>query len=162
MRALAIAIALLALLPAAAVGKTGISLNPPPDGTTVGEPWDVTFQYIRNDVFVDPRGVTPSVSIASEDGTITRSFPAHRTYKGLWSVRAYFPTPGVWKYSIRGFGRASANQSWDPVRITAAPKQASSVAVSSDGGSFPYGWAGGGAAVVLLAAGLALVKLRSS
>jgi hypothetical protein len=160
MKALATAIALLALLPAAAAAKTGISLNPPPDGVTVGEPWDVTFQYFRNDTVVDPRGAKPSVRIVNADGTVSRSFPGHLTYKGLWSARVYFPSPGVWHYSILGFGRASANQSWDPVTIAAAPKPA--VTSSSNGTSFPYGWAGGGAAIVLLAAGLAVVKLRSS
>ena len=160
MKAIATAIVLLALLPAAAVAKTGISLNPPPDGTTVGEPWDVTFQYFRNDALVDPRGVTPSVVIVSDDGTVRRSFPGHLTYKGLWSARVYFPKAGVWHYSIEGFGRASANQRWDPVTIAAQPRPA--VTTSSEGGSFPYGWAGGSAAVLLLAAGLAVVKLRSS
>jgi hypothetical protein len=160
MKALATAIALLALLPATAAAKTGISLNPPPNGTTVGEPWDVTFQYFRNDALVDPRGVTPSVRIVSDDGAVSRSFPAHLTYKGLWSARVYFPKPGVWNYSIQGFGRASANQSWDPVPVAAQPKPA--VTTSTEGGSFPYGWAGGGAALALLAAGLAVVKLRSS
>jgi hypothetical protein len=165
MRALATGIVLLALLPAAAVAKTGISLNPPPDGTTVGEPWDVTFEYIRNDAPVNPRGVTPSVRMVSQDGAISRTFPAHLTYKGLWSVRVYFPKPGVWTYSIQGFGRAAGKQSWDPVTIAPAVKQAPPVAASttsSNGSSFPYGWAGGGAALVLLASGLGVLKLRSS
>ena len=160
MKAIVTAIVLLALLPAAAAAKTGISLNPPPDGTTVGEPWDVTFQYFRNDVLIDPRGVTPSVLIVSDDGTVRQSLPGHLTYKGLWAARVYFPKPGVWHYSIQGFGRASAKQSWDPVTIAPQPKPA--VTTSSEGGSFPYGWAGGGTAVILLAAGLAVVKLRSS
>lgn len=151
---------LLALLPAAAVAKTGISLNPPPDGTTVGEPWDVTFEYIHNDAPVNPRGVTPSVHILSQDGTISRTFAAHLISNGLWSARVYFPKAAVWNYSIQGFGRAAGNQSWDPVTITAPAK---TTAALSDGGgdSFPYGWAGGGAAVALLAAGLVVVKLRN-
>ena len=160
MRALATGIVLLALLPAAAVAKTGISLNPPPDGTTVGEPWDVTFEYIRNDAPVNLHGATPSVRIVSDDGTVSRSFAAHLTDKGLWSAHVYFPRPGVWNYSIQGFGPASAKQSWDPVTIAAQPKPA--VTTSSNSSSFPYGWAGGGAAFVLLAAGLAVVKLRGS
>jgi hypothetical protein len=163
MRTLAITFALLLLLPAAAIAKTGISLDPPPDGLAVGEPWDVAFQYIRNDVAIDPRGsVKPSVRITSEDTGQCLNFEAHRSYKGLWMARVYFPRAGVWHYSIEGFGRQAGRQEWDPVTITRASKPAAAAVSTSSNGSFPYGWAGGGAAIVLLAAGLAAVKLRSS
>jgi hypothetical protein len=165
MRALATAIVLLALMPAAAGAKTGISLNPPPDGLAVGEPWDVSFQYIRNDVQVDPAGpVKPSVSITSEDSGRTQSFAAQRTHKGLWTARVVFPRPGVWDYSIQGLGKVASAQSWNPVTIKAARGKLAPVAASSGGGgggSFPYGWVGGGAAVALLAGGLLVMRLRS-
>jgi hypothetical protein len=160
-----VVLAMLALLPAAALAKTGISLNPPPDGLMAGEPWDVSFEFIRNDAPVDPaRGAKPSVMIWSDEGGPRQSFEAHRTYKGLWMARVYFPRAGVWHYSIRGFGGQAGRQEWDPVTIAPAQKQAPpAVTTSSSGdGSFPYGWAGGGAALVLLAAGLVVVKLRSS
>ena len=160
MRALATAIVLLALLPAAAAAKTGISIDSTPDGLSAGQPWDLTFQYIRHDAQVTPRGVTPSVRIVSEDGAQTRSFAAHLTYGGQWSARVVFPRAGVWDYSIQGFGRLVSNQSWDPVTI-AAPAKPAVTASSNGGASFPYGWAGAGAAVVLLAAGLLVVRLRA-
>jgi hypothetical protein len=163
MRALATAIVLLALMPAAAAAKTGISLNPPPDGLAAGEPWDVSFQYIRNDAPVDPTGpVKPSVSITSEDSGRSLSFAAQRTYKGLWMARVVFPRPGVWDYSIQGLGRLASAQGWNPVTIKAAGGKPAPVAASTGGdGSFPYGWAGGGAALALLAGGLLVVRLRS-
>jgi hypothetical protein len=164
MRALATTIVLLALLPATAAAKTGISLDPPPDGLTAGEPWDAAFQAIHNDAVVDPASSRPSVRISSADGTRTLTFPAQQTYKGMWMARVVFPKAGVWNYSVRGFGKLGSRQSWDPVTIKAAPgKPAPAVATSTggEGGSFPYGWAGGGAAVALLAAGLLVVRLRS-
>jgi hypothetical protein len=164
MRALVPAIVLLALLPATAAAKTGISLDPPPDGLTAGEPWDVAFQAIHNDAAVDPAGSRPSVRISTEDGGRALTFAAHQTYKGMWMARVVFPRAGLWNYSIQGFGKLGSRQSWDPVMIKATPgKPAPAVAASSsgDGGSFPYGWAGGGAAVALLATGLLVMRLRS-
>ena len=76
------------------------------------------------------------------------------------SARVVFPRAGVWDYSIQGFGRLVSNQSWDPVTI-AAPAKPAVTASSNGGASFPYGWAGAGAAVVLLAAGLLVVRLRA-
>jgi hypothetical protein len=165
MRTLALAFALLLLVPAVAAAKTGISLNPPPDGITVDEPWDVSFQYIHNDAPVNPRGVRPIVRIASEDGTVSREVRAHRTYKGLWSARVHFPKPGVWNYTIEGFGRAVADQYWDPVTVKAAPENTAPVKASSagGGGSFPFGWVGGAAAAALLAGGVVvLIRHRAS
>jgi hypothetical protein len=164
MRALATAFVLLALLPAAAAAKTGISLNAPPDGLKAGEPWDVTFSYIRNDAQVTPRGVSgPSVNIVNADGSFTRSFTARLSAKGQWSARVVFPRPGTWTYSIRGFGSAVGNQMWDPVTIAPREGKPPAVATSSVGGdgSFPYGWVVAGAALVLLTGALVVRKLRS-
>jgi hypothetical protein len=164
MRTLAITFALLLLLPAAALAKTGISLNPPPDGMTVDEPWDVSFEYIHNDAEVNLHGVTPTVRIASADGTVSRDIRAHRTYKGQWAARVYFPKPGVYNYTIEGFGPDSGGQYWDPVTIKGIDTPAATVAAkaASNGESFPFGWVGGGAAaLVLLVGGLVLVKHRA-
>jgi hypothetical protein len=164
MRALATAFVLLALLPAAAAAKTGISLNPPPDGLKAGEPWDVVFSYIRNDAQVTPRGVNgPSVSIVNADGSLTRSFTARLSAKGQWSARVVFPRAGTWNYSIRGFGSAVGNQMWDPVTIASREAKPPPVAANSVGGdgSFPYGWVGAAAALVLLTGALVARRLRS-
>ena len=162
MRALVTAIVLLALVPATAAAKTGISLDSPPDGLTAGDPWDAAFQAIHNDAVVAPASSRPSVRISSADGTRTLTFAAQQTYKGMWMARVVFPRAGVWTYSIQGFGKLGRRQSWDPVTIKAPGKPAPAVSESSggDGGSFPYGWAGGAAAVALLASGLLVVRLR--
>jgi hypothetical protein len=163
MRTLAIAVVLLALLPAAAAAKTGLSLDPPPDGLPAGEPWDVSFVYIRHDAVVNVRGARPRVIITSEEGTLRRSFTAHRGPLEHWVAQVVFPRAGTWDFYIQGLGKEVDNQSWDPVRISAAAKPAAPAVAAAEvggGSSFPYGWAGGGAAVVLLAAGLVRVRHR--
>jgi hypothetical protein len=167
MRTLAIAFALLLLLPAAAVAKTGISLNPPPDGLAVGEPWDVTFSLIRHDAVVMTSHPTPSVNIVSEDGAIRRSFRARRGTMGQWVAQVYFPRAGTWNFSIQGFGKAGTHQYWDPVHIAArtgdpvAPKPPVVAADVSGGSSFPFGWVGAGCALLALAAGLLVARRRA-
>jgi len=167
MRTLAIAFALLLLVPAAAAAKTGISLNPPPDGLRVGEPWDVSLTYIHNDAVVTKSHAHPSVEIISQDGSARRSFPARRGPQGTWVAQVFFPHAGTWNFEVHGLGQASADQYWDPVQIAsragkAAPRKPPLAAADVSGGSsFPFGWVGAFAALLALAAGLLVVRRRA-
>ncbi len=165
MKPLATAFVLLALLPAAAVAKTGLSLNPPPDGLKVGEPWDVSLRYIRNDAAVIlPPGTHPLVRIVSEKSGRALSFRAHRVIKEVWAAHVLFPAPGRWDYSVEGMGTPIDEQNWEPVTIAdraRAPVPVAAGSIGGDGSSFPYGWVGAGAAALLLAAGLLVVRRRA-
>jgi hypothetical protein len=165
MRAVAIAVLALALLPATAAAKTGISINSTPDGLAAGEPWNVEFEYIRNDKTTDPpAGSRPAVEITSDDGSRTLSFRGHRLRDGQWSARVVFPTAGRWTFKIRGFGAQVGEQFWDPVTILPAARSSHprEVQAGVGGGGFPYGWVGAGAVAALAAAGgLALRRART-
>jgi hypothetical protein len=170
MRALAIAVVALALLPATAAAKTGIMLQSTPEGYMAGEPWDAQFQYVLRDELIDPpAGSHPSVVITSETSGRSLTFEGRRMHNGMWQARVIFPKAGRWSYKVRGFGRAAMHQFWDPVTILpkARPSEPATVpqpvkaGVGGDGGSFPYGWVGTGAAALLIA-GVAVLRLRKS
>jgi len=164
MRTLAIAFTLLLLLPAAAAAKTGISLNPPPDGLPAGEPWDVSFSYIHNDAVVTKSHGHPSIEITSADGAITRTFRAQRGPQGTWMAQVSFPRAGTWNYYVHGFGTVGKNQAWEPVQIAARRGKAAPplAAVGVSGGSsFPYGWVGAGVALLALTAGALVLRRRA-
>jgi hypothetical protein len=165
MRAVAIAIAALVLLPAGAAAKTGTFMNSTPDGLTAGEPWDVQFGSIRNDAPVEPpAGSTPAVVITSERDGRSARFPAHHLHNGMWITQVVFPHAGRWTYRVTGFGPRAGHQFWDPATILPAPRASKPREVRAGvggGDGFPYGWAGGAAAALLLAAGLAVRRLRT-
>jgi hypothetical protein len=168
MKALAIALLALALLPAAALAKSGLMLESTPDGLSAGQSWDARFSFVRNDSVVEPlAGKVPLVRITGSDSGATRTFSARRQHNGMWAARVVFPRPGEWTYAIEGFPRTRYPQTFEPVYV--APKPAvpaqeqdpSVVAASTGGGSFPWGWTAAGAALAVVG-GVALVRrLRS-
>ena len=168
MKALAIALLALTLLPAAALAKSGLMLDSTPDGLSAGESWDARFAFVRNDAVVEPLpGKVPLVRITSSDSGTTRSFPARRQHNGMWAARVVFPQPGEWTYAIEGFPRTRYAQTFEPVYVApkpAAPAQGQDppvLAASTGGGSFPWGWTAVGAALAVVG-GVALVRrLRS-
>jgi hypothetical protein len=163
MRALVIAVALVAVLPATAAAKTGLSLDPPPNGLRAGNAWEVNVEAFRNDAWIGPRpGSRVLVRITSEEGGATYTFPAHQTPRGIWHARVVFPRAGRWDYSVHGFGDRFDHQFWDPVTIARKPAARQTAKLASAGdASFLFGWVGAAAAVALLAAGLVARRLRS-
>jgi hypothetical protein len=165
MKTLAAALLLLALLPAAAAAKTGLSLNPPPDGLKVGEPWDVSIRYIDHDAAVIlPTGTHLAVRIFREGSGGTLRFRAHRVIKEVWAAHVVFPAAGRWDYSIQGLPKRVGPQEFEPVAIAPAggSKPPRSAASLGAGSSFPYGWVGAGAGLVLLATGLVVARRQRS
>jgi hypothetical protein len=165
MKALAIALLALALLPATALAKTGLMLDSTPDGLMAGQSWDARFEFVRNDGVVGPLpGRVPVVRITSDDGK-TLTFRARRQHNGMWAARVTFPRPGRWSYKVEGFPRAPYPQVFDPVVISPKPKQDPPppvvAASTGGGGSFPWGWTIAGAALAVTAGLIAVQRLRS-
>jgi hypothetical protein len=165
MKALATALLALALLPAAALAKSGLMLESTPDGVTAGQPWDARFQFVSNDAAVEPLvGKLPYVRIMSSADGSSMTFPARRAHNGSWVARVVFPRPGEWTYTIKGFPPAPYPQVYDPVQVAPTEGQAppAVVAASTAGGSsFPYLWVVAGSALALAAAGLLVRRLRA-
>ena len=168
MKALAMALLALTLLPAAALAKSGLMLESTPDGLSAGESWDARFSFVHNDAVVEPLpGKVPLVRITSSDSGATRTFTARRQHNGMWAARVLFPQAGEWTYVIEGFPPTRYHQTFEAVYVApkpAAPAQGQDppvIAASTGGGSFPWGWTIAGAALAVLG-GVALVRrLRS-
>jgi hypothetical protein len=158
MKAFTTALLLLALLPAAAAAKSGIMMDSTPTAMVAGEPWDASFQIVRDDVALQPTaGVQPYIRIISSDNGASFKYPARKSHDGLWRARVVFPKAGDWSYSVEGFGPLDERQYFDTVNVAPrASRQPAVLAASSGGGSFPWGWTAAAAALVLVAGLLAL------
>jgi hypothetical protein len=159
MKAIATAILLLALIPAAAMAKTGLVIDSTPDGLPAGYQWVPEIQYIRADAPADPRAAHVAVRITSADNGRSLTFPANRIGVGVWQARVIFPSPGRWEYAVEGFGGRVAPQFWDPVTI--APKMRTATPVVRRD-AFPLGWVIGGALLASLVGVLLLIRARRS
>ena len=132
-----------------------------PDGLAAGQSWDARFEFMRNDAVVDPLpGKVPVVRITSDGGT-TLTFRARRQHNGIWAARVVFPQPGEWTYAIEGFPPTRYAQTFEPVYVAPKPQHDPPpiVAASTGGGSFPWGWTIGGAAIAIAGGVLLLRRL---
>ena len=154
MKAFIAALVALALVPAAASAKEGIELSSLPDFLTAGEPWNTEIRALPTDHGL-PAAHGIAIQITNQKTGQTLDFPAAWNGDGSYRVRVVFPSAGRWDYEVVGLGPYH-QQDWAPVDIAAPPAAATD---SSDSSSFPWGWVGGGAGLLALAA-VAVARYR--
>ena len=160
MKAFIAALVALALVPAAASAKEGIELSSLPNFLSAGEPWDVTISALP---FPDERALPKSgvaVQITNEASGRTLRFAAPLLHDGGYHARVVFPSTGRWSYMVVGIGRMR-QQEWAPVDI-APPRKPAVRAETKESSAFPFGWVGGGAALLVVIGALALRRHRAA
>ncbi|MDP1849583.1 MAG: hypothetical protein Q8K79_17490 [Solirubrobacteraceae bacterium] len=156
-----LAITGLLALPAgvSAGGWAMVQLSSTPDGVAAGKPWDVDISVLQHG-FRPLDGVHPTVTIASADGSLRRTFttrPAGRA--GVHRASVTFPRAGTWRYTIDdGF---TMRHPYPPVQIGDGAGAAAGASGQRDGGGgLALDRLGLAGLAGLLAAGVALTPAR--
>jgi hypothetical protein len=159
MRRLVIALALTAAAAVPAAAQAGgwatVVLAPPPAGLEADETWTAQLTVMRHGV-TPTDGATPSITIRGPGGTQTfQAQPNGKT--GAYVAQVVFSEAGSWDYEVNdglaatGYGY-SQTHTYSPVEI---------VAPTGGGGDGVPAWPFAVAAIVLVAAGAAvLVRQR--
>ncbi|MEA2141720.1 MAG: hypothetical protein QOI64_150, partial [Solirubrobacteraceae bacterium] len=162
-----LAITGLLALPAGALagGWATVGLSSTPDGLAPGAPWKVDIEVLQHGR-TPLDGVHPTVTIASADGSVERTFatrPGKRP--GIHRASVTFPRAGRWTYVIDdGF---TARHPYPAVQIGGAG--AATAVAGGDGAGRGGGGGGGGLALdriglaalaAIAAAGLVLLPAR--
>ena len=144
---------------ASAGGWAMVELSSTPDGVAPGKPWNVDISVLQHGLR-PLNGVHPTVTIASADGAVRRTFTTRPTGRaGVHRASVTFPRAGTWRYSIDdGF---TARHPYPPVQIGDGGGAAASASGHRDAGAGValdrLGFAG---LAGLLAAGIALAPAR--
>ena len=111
-KALLVAAALAALVPATAVAKEPIGsarvlFTPVPQGIRAGQPWNVRFRFFFQDGAPwRISGLYPQVRIKNTATGKSRVFPVAERSSTYYAARVVFPTAGSWtvtfQYDTRG------------------------------------------------------------
>ena len=147
---------------ASAGGWAMVELSSTPDGLAPGKPWNVDISVLQHG-FRPLNGVRPTVTIASADGSVRRTFPTRPTGRaGVHRASVTFPRAGTWRYVVDdGF---TMRHPYPPVQIGAGGgAEASASGARGGGGGLAFDRLGLAALAGLLGAGLALApeRLRS-
>lgn len=143
---LVLAVAVVSVPAASAGGWATVGLSSlPPSGLEPNEAWPVDITVLQHGQ-TPLAGVTPIVRVRDRGGKVVDTFTAAPTGKtGVYRAVVRFPDEGTYSYEVYDgfvtYGGAKTH-TFEPVAIGAPT------------GSFPYGWAGLGAALAL-ALGLA-------
>lgn len=113
-KALLVAAALAALVPAAAVAKEPIGsarvlFTPVPHGIRAGQPWNVRFRFFSQDGAPwRISGLYPSVTIRNKATGKSRVFAAAQRDSTFYAARVVFPAAGSWTVTFRYDTRGNA------------------------------------------------------
>ena len=141
-----LAVAVVSVPAASAGGWATVGLSSlPPSGLEPNQGWPVDITVLQHGQ-TPLAGVTPIVRVRDDGGKVVDTFTATPTGKtGVYHAVVEFPGEGTYSYEVydgfEAYGGAKTH-TFKPVTIGAATD------------SFPYGWLGLGAALVL-ALGLA-------
>lgn len=113
-KALLVAAALAALVPAAAtakepIGSARVLFTPVPKGIRAGQPWNVRFRFFSHDG--SPwriSGLYPQVRIRSTATGKSRVFGVVQRDSTYYAARVVFPTAGSWTVTFRYDTRGAA------------------------------------------------------
>ncbi len=106
-KALLVAAALAAFVPATAVAKEPIGsarvlFTPVPQGIHAGQPWNVRFRFYSHDGSPWPiSGLYPSVTIRNAASGRSRVFRVAQRDSTFYTARVVFPTAGSWSVTFR-------------------------------------------------------------
>ena len=129
-----LAITGLLALPAGALacGWAMVELSSTPDGAAPNKPWNVDISVLQQG-FRPLTGVRPTVTIASADGTVRRTFTTRPTGRaGVHRASVTFPRAGTWRYAVDdGF---TMRHPYPPVQIGDGGGAAASATGNREGG----------------------------
>jgi hypothetical protein len=144
---------------ASAGGWAMVELSSTPDDVAPGKPWNVDISVLQHG-FRPLDGVHPTVTIASADGAVRRTFTTRPTGRaGVHRASVTFPRAGTWRYTIDdGF---TMRHPYPPVQIGGGGSAAAgALGDRGGGGGLALDRLGLAGLAGLLAAGLALAPAR--
>lgn len=144
---------------ASAGGWAMVELSSTPDGLAPGTPWNVDIAVLQHG-FRPLNGVHPTVTIASADGSVRRTFTTRRTGRaGVHRASVTFPRAGTWRYVVDdGF---TMRHPYPPVQIADGGGSAASTPGNrGGGGALALDRLGLAGLAGLLAAAVALAPAR--